>query len=190
MLGAHNFGDPIEHGRVSFGVRTIKVHPDWDTENSNFDLAILKMVEEAQFNNMIRPVCLPQNQGNMIIENLELIAAGWGLEGIKISQTPRKVDLELVDAANCRNGIDSDEDSSSKSFCAQVQGRRDTCKIDDGSGIYQKINGKFYLKGIMSVEIENCSRNEFIVATEVSHNLDFVLGDNSVVRSSYTYTLY
>lgn len=184
LLGAHNLGDPIEHGRVSSGVRKIKVHPAWlpQNSNSNNDLAILELVDEVHFNRMIRPVCLPNELDQNIVASLKLVAAGWGIQNKTISKTPRKVDFKLVDISLCsRNDDESEENVLSKSFCAKVQGQPGTCGIDNGSGIYQLIDGKHYLKGIMSFEVaQNCTKNKFINAADVAQKLDFVTRESGM----------
>lgn len=187
VLGAHNFGDPIEHGRVSSGVKKITIHPHWNTDESNNELALLELTDDIQFNKIIRPVCLPTPNHQI---SPQLVAAGWGgsQDNIKFSRTPKKVDLSLVDSVKCSGDEHiiavSDETESSNSslrLCAKVKGQAGSCLIDDGSGIYQKIDSKIYLRGIMSAEMsDNCAKNKLIAITDISENLEFLSRESGV----------
>ena len=59
-LGYHNLSKKFESGRVSFHVKSIRVHPDWNTETDSYDanIAILELDDEVEFGKYIQPICL------------------------------------------------------------------------------------------------------------------------------------
>lgn len=189
MLGAHNFEDPLEHGRISSGVRKVKVHPDWTQSDfsSNNDLAILELVDDIQFNRMIRPVCLPNEINQSYVDSSDdLIAVGWGTTNYaRSSRVPIKVDFFPVERSRCYEKSNKRDQQISthaqNSNCVKVEGRSGTCGIDDGTGIYQENEGKFYIKGIMSSEVDqNCTRNKFIAVADIAQNIDFVTRESGL----------
>lgn len=59
-MGAHDFYETSEVGRINVGVKEIIMHSGWNPTEKAFthDIAILKLSDPVFFNMYVRPVCL------------------------------------------------------------------------------------------------------------------------------------
>lgn len=57
FLGLHDAGD--KRLATNCSVEEIFLHPDFQPNNYNNDIALLKLTARVEFNQLIRPVCLP-----------------------------------------------------------------------------------------------------------------------------------
>ncbi len=62
---------------ISRNVRTIIVHPSYDSNTNNNDIALLWLSSTVTFNNYIRPVCLAA-QSSVFISDTSSWITGWG----------------------------------------------------------------------------------------------------------------
>lgn len=110
---------------------------------------MVKLAEPVSFNDYIRPICLPTS-GVLNVQNGDVV--GWGItdDTRTISNTPREVNLPIVNDIEClkrdRGLLDI---AWTESFCAGKNGSG-VCEGDSGSGFYIEKNGVFYLRGIVS----------------------------------------
>ncbi|CAJ1066414.1 mannan-binding lectin serine protease 1 isoform X1 [Xyrichtys novacula] len=90
FLGLH---DAANKGRATTClVQQIILHPDFQPNNYNNDIALLKLMEGLQFNAFIRPVCLPPlhtkgDPPSPLPHSLGVVA-GWGISNLNISSSP------------------------------------------------------------------------------------------------------
>ena len=60
----------------------IIAHPQWDSNNINNDVALLKLSRKINFSgneSYIRPICLPEKTSNLDdIVGTKCVATGWG----------------------------------------------------------------------------------------------------------------
>lgn len=111
------------------------------------DIALVKMDGPVQFNNYIRPACLPQSRR---IETKHVIASGWGRLNYNsdVSEHLQKVVLEIFTQHECnqsyfnegrqlRRGIDDEIQ-----LCAgsHIDGK-DTCQVSCNSFTGSKLTG-------------------------------------------------
>ncbi|MEQ2215911.1 hypothetical protein XENOCAPTIV_007667 [Xenoophorus captivus] len=57
FLGLHSIRD--KHSSTSRSVDQIFLHPDFQPNNYNNDIALLRLSERVEFNRMVLPICLP-----------------------------------------------------------------------------------------------------------------------------------
>lgn len=93
-LGEYNINDEIDcigedcnKKVVELGYDELIPHPQYDPRNTNnyHDIALIRLAQDVQYNDFIRPVCLPLPTTRQPINPGELLTvAGWGrtLEGI------------------------------------------------------------------------------------------------------------
>lgn len=153
ILGAHNLNDATEPEKKSVRVVEIKMHKTWnapDMSSYQGDIALLVLGDAVKFTDYIRPICLSSNLPTIT----DGIVAGWGRqENQKLgtsNKIPRKIDIPIVEDKICyEKFVSLSKGGWNKSFCA---GRKNVsvCDGDSGSGFYVKLNGRFYLKGIVS----------------------------------------
>lgn len=66
FLGLHDAAG--KDGAGARSVQQILLHPDFQPNNYNNDIALLRLTKRAEFNELIRPVCLPPPQ-NKVLQN-------------------------------------------------------------------------------------------------------------------------
>ncbi|XP_060524966.1 clotting factor C-like [Cylas formicarius] len=153
-------------------VSRIILYPGYQPENLLNDLALLEIKEPAKLNERISPVCLPvQNNAN----ESEEVLPGYQLENGKFtklsSQKIRKIPQEecFKDAKNLKSFL------GDNNYCASYIEGNGACIGDSGSGSISLSNGKWQLKGILSLSAalqnanqDKCDASRNIVLTEIS----------------------
>lgn len=74
FLGLHNARD--KRLATNRSVEEILLHPSFQPENYNNDIALVKLREEAELNKVIHPICLPPPQskvGHILPDQLLLL---------------------------------------------------------------------------------------------------------------------
>ncbi|CAI5692414.1 unnamed protein product [Oreochromis niloticus] len=81
FLGLHDARD--KRRATNRSVDRIFLHPDFQPNNYNNDIALLRLSERVEFNQLIRPVCLPpphtQDDPPAPLPNSLGVVAGWGI---------------------------------------------------------------------------------------------------------------
>uniref|UniRef100_UPI0037E7B9EA mannan-binding lectin serine protease 1 isoform X3 n=1 Tax=Semicossyphus pulcher TaxID=241346 RepID=UPI0037E7B9EA len=87
FLGLHDAGD--KRRATNRSVQEILLHPDFQPNNYNNDIALLKLTERVEFDELIRPVCLPpphnKDDPPTPHPNSLGIVAGWGISNLNTS---------------------------------------------------------------------------------------------------------
>uniref|UniRef100_A0A3B4DK41 Inactive serine protease PAMR1 n=1 Tax=Pygocentrus nattereri TaxID=42514 RepID=A0A3B4DK41_PYGNA len=107
VLGKHYLSDLRDRKRLQhMQVLEILVHPSYDPNAFESDLAILKLAEKAKISTFISPVCLPHMHGGEVIAQQAYIT-GWSIAGQHEptpdtdSEVSRTGLVELADVAQC-----------------------------------------------------------------------------------------
>lgn len=187
-LGKFNLSLPNESESHTSSVYKIIIHNDWisSAESYDADIAVIVLGETIEFNEYIRPVCLPKQTEEYVTG--DGIIVGWGKSersGIAFDShenTPIQVVIPAVRASYCYPtfkllaGI-----SSPRMFCGGYENRqKGPCTGDSGGGYYsQKTpNSPFIVQGIISSAITdnigNCDINKFTLYTNVGWFADWV----------------
>ena len=112
-------------------------HPNYSKRESiDHDIALFKLQETVQFNDYIRPICLPQFNEN--VENA--VVTGWGTTGFgeELSKDLLKVTLEIFDQDECqskyeRTGLTKNGIDKETKICAGSHSEeKDSCGGDSG----------------------------------------------------------
>lgn len=173
-LGAHNISHQNERNRIEMEIETILVHEDWDPLETvcTHDIAILKLKSHVQFTKSILPICVENSKE--VAEVKHGIVAGFGefsaSQGVT-SNVPLKVELSILTLDEC---ILKKRDNAfafwNGSFCA---GKNDSgvCPGDSGSGFYVKHEGKYYLRGLVSSQVnalsDDCTKNNYAFYSDI-----------------------
>lgn len=176
ILGSHNIIKRIESGRVYEAVQSIKIHDKWNPKTIDFegDIAILKLANRVTMNEFVRPICLANLQQSNISNGT---VAGWGVhDDTDIpSDIPRKAEIPILSDREClRKNQALSPIFSDDLFCAGKT-NSGVCKGDSGSGFYVQMDGKFYLRGIVSSStVTSCSQSNLALYSDVLKNIDFI----------------
>ncbi|KAG8406009.1 hypothetical protein J3458_021352 [Metarhizium acridum] len=153
------------------------VHPEWDPDRFNNDIAILKLAKSVGGNQSLGFAPLPKQDSDPT-EGTNLVVAGWGAtrEGSKnLPGQLREVAVPVVRRDQCQR---ANEDRSGRSrvnknmFCAGLpEGGKDACQGDSGGPIVDETGT---LVGIVSFG-EGCARaNRFGIYTRLGKYVNFV----------------
>ncbi|CAL4065166.1 unnamed protein product, partial [Meganyctiphanes norvegica] len=150
VIGDHRQGslkDNDIHTKIVSVKRDI-IHPRFNCRSGNFDVALLELSEAIVVNDIIKPVCLPNDDSKTYEYDLATVA-GWGkTEDVDNSLTPFEVDLLIL---NTRCG--GYERITSQMLCAGFPktGGKDSCSGDSGGPLVVKENGNMYVQvGVVS----------------------------------------
>lgn len=122
------------------------------------DIALVKIDGPVQFNNYVRPACLPQSR---TVETKHVIASGWGRvhHDSDVSEHLQKVVLEIFSSAECnqsyinegrqlRRGIDDEIQ-----LCAgsHIDGK-DTCQVSNSHTASKLTNNSIYSPPVRPIQ--------------------------------------
>ena len=178
MLGVHNYKTPEEEGRILTGIKYIHVHRSWNTDKPSIDadIAVLELLNEVQFDNYIRPICLANDKSEVAKVSIGTVVDFGQTENGTPSGIANKLDISIYDFHNCAStSYDQQTFANPRTFCG---GAADgICNGDSGSGVYVLYNETFYLRGLVSSLANNqsdCNNHQQAVFTDVTQYYDWI----------------
>merc|ERR1712055_122051 len=142
MAGAHNVRAASEPHRVEITSYNGWTHPQWNTQDLSNDLALIELPSPIDFNDYIKPSCLPST-GDTADEDELVTCTGWGKPSDSaggISPVLRMVeDLPIISNSDCNAvyGI-----VGSGVVCIDTTGGKGTCNGDSGGPLNMKSDVK------------------------------------------------
>uniref|UniRef100_A0A8B9MQB8 Peptidase S1 domain-containing protein n=1 Tax=Accipiter nisus TaxID=211598 RepID=A0A8B9MQB8_9AVES len=194
-LALHDVRNKME--AVNRTVEKIILHEEFDIQNYNHDIALVKLKEKVTMGNYVMPVCLPQFEHELEgpHPNMLGLVAGWGISNPNItvdeiissgmrtlSDILQYVKLPVVLHAECKTSYESRSGNYSVTenmFCAgYYEGGKDTCLGDSGGAFVIQDPGtrRWVAQGLVSWGgPEECgSKQVYGVYTKVSNYVDWV----------------
>lgn len=155
VLGVQDLSKSFEKGRITVGVKSINVHPDYNVEIDSYDsdVALLILETEVQFSATIQPVCLskPQTSSSLITEGIIV-----GFRKIEGTKNAGKLAVPIKNYHDCvRENDNLRAYLSARSLCANPNDKIEDFEAASGSGLYVIYNNRFYLRGITSASSLN-----------------------------------
>merc|ERR1712227_1033093 len=137
-LGEHNIRTDIEnHQAKSIPVERVIKRSDYDSDNVNNDIALLRLAQEVDFNDNIVPACLPSSTAQKYT-GWDAVVSGWGTtsSGGRTSDVLKETPQTILanTAAECVQGAGGPGATASvpeTKLCAYKQGT-DSCQGDSG----------------------------------------------------------
>ncbi len=159
LLGTSDLLD----GGIRNNIRRIVVHPAYDYETDDADIALL----ELQYHAGIRTI--PVSAYDALVGELATVV-GWGstdVDNIYFPEELYEVDLPIVNRSTCKNIYG--EKFTQNMFCAGYsQGGKDTCKSDSGGPLMVFENGRYVQLGITSWGVGCAQAGYYGVYTRLS----------------------
>nr|XP_025044414.1 coagulation factor VII-like [Pelodiscus sinensis] len=129
------------------------VHPHYDSDNYNGDIALLYLSSDVVFNEYVLPICLPSpNLATLLTaEGTKGMVSGWGSTHARGPGTRflMKVKLPIVSMETCRQS--TAKLITDNMFCAGYADKaQDACKGDSGGPFAVSYRDTWYLLGIVS----------------------------------------
>lgn len=146
--GAHDLSQ-LQH-RQRHSVKAIHRFDNFTRESHRYDIAVLELDSEVEFNQYVQPACVLLEKD---LTDMVGSVVGWGrTEFDATSSILREAELPVIDLLTCLN---SDRDVFGQTLdrgmlCAGYTNGTGLCNGDSGGGLFIEINGAWYLGGIAS----------------------------------------
>ena len=153
------------------GVSSINIHPGFDPNMLENNIAIITLTGSLQLNNLVQPAKLPFEYGHETFSNIIGTIYGWGTTsfGGSTSNTLQKADINIIANSQCYNYYPT---LTSGMLCSYTPGK-DACQYDNGGGLFYKINGNNFVIGIIS-HGQGCASGYPTVYTRVTAYLNWI----------------
>ncbi|XP_055617577.1 phenoloxidase-activating factor 3-like [Toxorhynchites rutilus septentrionalis] len=126
---------------VDVGIESYVIHPEFDEPMYTNDLALLRMAREVDYNDYIRPICLPTTPELRASIPRYLVMTAWELEADAPNHYVgdlQKYFVENIDMDSCQRTYERvgfTPDFNEQRFCAQQLGPNYVCSRVPGSPI-------------------------------------------------------
>ncbi|NXI59935.1 TMPSC protease, partial [Chloroceryle aenea] len=163
VLGTHNLLKLGKHAARK-RVRSITVHPQYEREVFENDIALLELASPVHYSGYIQPICLPPADFHPDNQTVCFIS-GWGRTKEKgnTSAVLKEAQVEIIPSSNCNSSEAYGGSVNNNMICAGSRsGGTDTCQGDSGGPLAcsDPRTGKHYLVGIASFGV-GCGREKF-----------------------------
>jgi len=175
-LGAHNVRE-AEDFRLEFESNEYFEHPSWSQILIRNDIGLVRLPQKIEFNEIIRPVCLPSySDVNDNFAGLDAPASGWGKptdSATSISPVLREVTTKTITNLACVFELFQ---ISKNNICISGAGGKSTCNGDSGGPLHKVMDdGRMKQIGITSFGLAfGCELGLHAAFTRTTSYLEFV----------------
>ncbi|KAH8303574.1 hypothetical protein KR018_003534 [Drosophila ironensis] len=180
----------LPHQMLKSSPPDVHLHPGWNNQTLENDIALIRLPEASVFSSSIRPIRLPGKASRQAsYEYIPAIATGWGR--INDDSSAISDDLRYVISF-----VESNEDCSysyanvrSSNICMDTTGGRSTCTGDSGGPlVYRDVSqNDDILIGVTSYGKKmGCTKGYSAVFTRVTLYLDWIAEVSGVVKHHVT----
>ncbi|XP_072216197.1 transmembrane protease serine 6 [Excalfactoria chinensis] len=145
------FQNTTSHTEVSFKVIRLFLHPYYEEDSHDYDVALLQLDHPVIISPFIQPICLPA-ASHLFEPGLHCWITGWGAlkEGGHISNILQKVDVQIIQQDICSEAYHYM--ISPRMICAGYnKGKKDACQGDSGGPLAcEEPSGRWFLAGLVS----------------------------------------
>ncbi|NXA74918.1 TMPS6 protease, partial [Thryothorus ludovicianus] len=163
------------HTEVSFKVIHLFLHPYYEEDSHDYDVALLQLDHPVIISPLIQPICLPA-PSHIFEPGLHCWITGWGAlkEGGHISNVLQKVDVQLIQQNICSEAYHYM--ITPRMLCAgYYQGKKDACQGDSGGPLACKEpSGRWFLAGLVSWGMGCARANRYGVYTRITQVLGWM----------------
>ncbi|KAJ8723965.1 hypothetical protein PYW07_007945 [Mythimna separata] len=152
-----------------------------DTNQHN-DIALLRLAFNAQFNDFVKPICLPLNSDlrNSFYEGFDMEVAGWGKTETRTeSDVKLKVRVPVVNLNNCARVYERvTRQIDTSQICAGGVAGQDSCRGDSGGPLMGQAPSanNWMVLGVVSYGPSPCGTQGWPgVYTRVGAYVDWIL---------------
>ncbi|NXC31117.1 TMPS6 protease, partial [Campylorhamphus procurvoides] len=169
------FQNATSHTEVSFKVIRLFLHPYYEEDSHDYDVALLQLDHPVIISPLIQPICLPA-PSHFFEPGLHCWITGWGAhkEGGHISNILQKVDVQLIQQNICSEAYHYM--ITPRMLCAgYYKGKKDACQGDSGGPLVCKEpSGRWFLAGLVSWGMGCARPNHYGVYTRITQVLDWM----------------
>uniref|UniRef100_A0A4W3GTD6 Peptidase S1 domain-containing protein n=1 Tax=Callorhinchus milii TaxID=7868 RepID=A0A4W3GTD6_CALMI len=157
-------------------IKQILIHPRYNSTTQDYDVALIQLQKPLQYNDYVRPACLPEATQDLELPSL-CVVTGWG----QLYKGTSQLQVPVLGSVQCHEYYTSHPGGiTGRMFCGgfPVEGREETCWGDVGGPLVCPFgsSGIYTLYGIASWGWGwGCGRADFpSVYTNVSAVVDWV----------------
>ncbi|GMT26897.1 hypothetical protein PFISCL1PPCAC_18194, partial [Pristionchus fissidentatus] len=136
-----------ESGEQRIAVKAIYQHPSYSPSTKLDNIVLIEMKDEFKFSAYVQPICLPEDDDDVLSDKKKLWTVGWGYDkkGGALEKSLLQADIDFDDAEVCeRTWMRSIYDSE---ICAG-EGDKTVCNYDEGVPLMaQSPNGTWFQHG-------------------------------------------
>ncbi|NXK34218.1 TMPS6 protease, partial [Piprites chloris] len=169
------FQNATSHTEVSFKVIRLFLHPYYEEDSHDYDVALLQLDHPVIISPLIQPICLPA-PSHFFEPGLHCWITGWGSlkEGGHISNVLQKVDVQLIQQNICSEAYHYM--ITPRMLCAgYYKGKKDACQGDSGGPLACKEpSGRWFLAGLVSWGMGCAHSNNYGVYTRITQVLGWI----------------
>ncbi|XP_076060017.1 transmembrane protease serine 9-like [Oratosquilla oratoria] len=149
LLGHHDLSDTtVQVQRL--GVDSVIIHPSYNSDTIDNDIALIRLAENAQLNNVVRPACMPDMNNDY--SSVDAIVTGWGRleEGGETAIVLQEVTVPTMTNQECIKYYKFYPITPSMICAGYQEGGKGPCNGDSGGPMVTLQGGKYVLIGIVS----------------------------------------
>jgi secreted trypsin-like serine protease len=163
---------------IRFNVSKTIIHPNFDENTFENDIALLILKENVTKNEFINYACLPKEKSNEFPSvNESSWIVGWGHlnEYEDEPEELQNVKVKILPNEYCsRVAKDTPKFWHSQLCSGNYSGGQDACQGDSGGGLYTRLASRYILSGIVSYG-DGCARPKLPgIYTRLSYYLDWI----------------
>ncbi|KAM8804035.1 transmembrane protease serine 12 [Rhynchonycteris naso] len=164
VLGTNNIAGRQPHTKI-IKVKAIIIHPYFNLETYENDIALFRLKEAVRYNDYIQPICLPFNVSQNLDRNTKCIIGGWGRteEEGSLTSILQEAEVHYISRNICNSEMSYGNMIPVTSFCAgDENGHFDSCRGDSGGPLmcYLPEQKRFFVMGVTSFGY-GCGRKNF-----------------------------
>lgn len=170
--------DNKEEQEISIKTKKIIMHPEYDPQSLDYDIALIKLEEPLEdFSVYIRPVCIPGGD-TKFDEKSKCYVTGFGRtqQGGELAGMLRMAKIPLVSKETCKAAY-GEKKLTERMICAGFpKGGIDACQGDSGGPLSCLYEGRWYLTGVVSWGVGCAQPNAYGVYAKVQELNEWVDG--------------
>ncbi|XP_049294231.1 transmembrane protease serine 9-like [Anopheles funestus] len=181
-VGRNHIKEDAEYTQIH-DAQDIIVHPKFRSGTIYNDIALIKLDTSITWSKFVQPVCLwnlDESWNTIVGKNGTIV--GFGLtEANTVSENLKQTLVGVIDGLKC---VEKDRDVfgnqlTSNMICAGGQEGAIACSGDSGGGMFFEIEGKWFVRGIVSftprLTVDGlCDASTYTAFTDVSKYMDWI----------------
>ncbi|XP_047491061.1 serine protease filzig-like isoform X6 [Penaeus chinensis] len=176
FLGDHDITSNTEVPTTVGSVKSIVLHPQYDPETFDNDVALIELQADVAFTPLIAPVCLAAPED--VEDATKAVVTGWGDTsfGGDLSPVLQEVELDLISNAECRDFFQQTTLTiTDNMMCAYTEGK-DACQGDSGGPLVRQLaDGRWVQLGVVSFGVECAKVGSPGIFTRASLYVDWII---------------
>ncbi|XP_073458585.1 transmembrane protease serine 13 [Aquarana catesbeiana] len=143
----------LNQARSVSGVSAIIRHENYNADNDDYDMALMKLKNPFTYSATIQPACLPMTNQNFY-PNTKCWITGFGktvAASEETSQQLMKAEVAIISESTCNSVNVYNGHISARMMCAgDLRGGTDSCQGDSGGPLVCLQENRWYLAGVTS----------------------------------------